>query len=183
MPKLATAQSVIDFWFKEIEQKFWFKKNDSFDETICSRFLETYYAATREELADWRDSPEGSLAEIIVLDQFSRNMFRDSAQAFEYDWLAVKLTKQAIEKGDDQKLSIQQRKFIYMPLMHSELLEVHELAVKMFSQKGLEDNYEYELKHKVIIEKFGRYPHRNKVLGRESTLDEEEFLQQPGSSF
>ena len=106
-----------------------------------------------------------------------------TAQAFEFDLLAVKLTQLAIESGDDQKLSAQQRKFIYMPLMHSELLEVHELAVKVFSQEGLEDNYEFELKHKVIIDRFGRYPHRNKVLNRESTAEEEAFLQQPGSSF
>ncbi len=183
MTHIQRAQSVIDFWFKEIEPKFWFKKDTSFDENIRVRFLETYYAATRDELAGWRDSPEGRLAEIIVLDQFSRNMFRDSAQAFKFDLLAVNLTQQAIECGDDHKLTTQQRKFIYMPLMHSENLDVHELAVEMFSQKGLEDNYEFELKHKVIIEQFGRYPHRNEVLGRESTVNEMKFLLQPGSSF
>jgi len=181
--KIQTSQSVIDFWFKEIEPKFWFKKDESFDETIRSRFLQTYYAATREELISWRDSPEGCLAEIILLDQFSRNMFRESAKAFEFDELAVNLTKSAIESGNDMKLSVQKRKFIYMPLMHSESLEVHDLALTVFSQQGLEDNYEFEVKHKVIIEQFGRYPHRNKVLGRKSTKTELEFLQQPGSSF
>ena len=105
---IKSAQSVIDFWFKEIEPKFWFKKDDAFDETIRTRFLETYNAATREELIGWRDRPEGRLAEIIILDQFSRNMFRDSAKAFEFDWLAVQLTQQAIENGDDLKLPIQQ---------------------------------------------------------------------------
>lgn len=181
--QVQSSQSVIDFWFKETEPKFWFKKDETFDETIRNRFLDTYYAATREELVGWRDTPEGRLAEVILLDQFSRNMFRDSPQAFKFDWLAVQLTQHAIGSGDDRRLASEQRKFIYMPLMHSELLEIHELAVEMFSQEGLEDNYEFELKHKVIIEKFGRYPHRNRVLNRESTLAEVEFLQQPDSSF
>jgi uncharacterized protein (DUF924 family) len=183
MSQLQTSQSVIDFWFIETEPQYWFKKDAAFDQTIRERFITTYYAATREELVNWRETPEGRLAEIILLDQFSRNMFRDSAQAFEFDWLAVKLTREAIDTGDDMKLSIQQRKFVYMPLMHSELLDVHELAVKMFSQKGLEDNYEFELKHKAIIERFGRYPHRNNMLSRQSTKLEEAFLLQPGSSF
>jgi uncharacterized protein (DUF924 family) len=183
MNPLKSAQAVNDFWFKETEPQFWFKKDDAFDHQIRNQFLETYQAATRQELTGWRDTPEGRLAEIILLDQFSRNMFRDSPLAFKFDWLAVQLTEQAIDAGDDVKLCCQKRKFIYMPLMHSESLKVHELALKMFSQAGLEDNYEYELKHKEIIERFGRYPHRNKVLGRESTLAEKEFLLQPGSSF
>ncbi|TQV89181.1 DUF924 family protein [Aliikangiella coralliicola] len=175
--------SVIDFWFQEIEPKFWFIKDDAFDETIRTRFIDIYHAAISCELASWRVAPEGRLAEIIVIDQFSRNMFRDSAQAFAFDSLAVALTQEAVAGGHDQQLPVQQRKFLYMPLMHSESLIVHEQAEKLFSQPGLEDNYQYEIKHKVIIEKFGRYPHRNQVLNRESTEAEIEFLKQPGSSF
>ncbi|TQV73689.1 DUF924 domain-containing protein [Aliikangiella marina] len=176
-------QDVIRFWFEEIEPASWFKKDRNFDQIIRERFLETYYQATRCELSEWRDSPQGRLAEIIVLDQFSRNMFRDLPQAFKFDALAVALTQEAVRVGDDIKLEINQRKFLYMPLMHSESFMVHQQAVELFSQPGLEDNYDYELKHKVIIEKFGRYPHRNQCLGRESTAEELEFLSQPGSSF
>lgn len=180
---LATADKVNQFWFEESKPKDWFSKNEDFDKKIADQFLATYWAATRCELYNWRASPEGRLAEIIVLDQFSRNMFRDSAQAFQYDSLAVTLTQEAISLGVDQLLNLEKRKFLYMPLMHSESLIVHELAMKVFAQPGLEDNYDYEIKHKEIIENFGRYPHRNKVLGRESTMEELEFLKLPGSSF
>lgn len=176
-------QSVITFWFEEISPSFWFKKDDDFDTTIRERFLETYYAATQCELFHWRKEALGRLAEIIVLDQFSRNMFRDSAQAFAFDSLAVALCQEAISCGDDNKLPLDKRKFLYMPLMHSESLMIHELSQQVFSVPGLEDNYQYEIQHKKIIERFGRYPHRNQVLGRESTVEELEFLSQPGSSF
>lgn len=181
--QIQTSQSVIKFWFEEIESIFWFKKDNDFDQTLRSRFLSTYFAATRCELSHWRKTTEGRLAEIIVLDQFSRNMFRDSAQAFAFDSLAVALTQEAIAGGHDQPLSVQQRKFLYMPLMHSESIIVHQQAVKQFSQAGLEDNYQFEIKHKLIIEEFGRYPHRNKILARESTEAEIKFLNMPGSSF
>ncbi|WP_444996522.1 DUF924 family protein [Aliikangiella sp. IMCC44359] len=180
---IASYQSVIHFWFEEIESGFWFKKDESFDQEIRTRFLHTYYAATRCELFTWRESAEGRLAEIIVLDQFSRNMFRDSAQAFQFDALAVALTQEAVAGKHDLVLTIQKRKFLYMPLMHSESLIVHEQAEKLFSQPGLEDSYDYEIKHKKIIEQFGRYPHRNKILGRESSDEELAFLTQPDSSF
>lgn len=176
-------QEVIKFWFEETLPKFWFTKNDQFDQLIKKRFEPIYLAATRCELYHWRETPEGRLAEIIVLDQFSRNMYRNSAVAFSFDCLAVALCQESISSGDDQRLDVQKRKFLYMPLMHSESLIVHDQAMQVFSQPGLEDNYEYEVKHKVIIEKFGRYPHRNEVLNRDSTPEEIEFLKQPGSSF
>ena len=176
-------QSVISFWFEEIEAAFWFKKDSQFDQICRERFLETYYQATRCELSHWRDCPQGRLAEIIVLDQFPRNMFRDSSEAFAFDSLAVALTQEAVRAKDDMQLELKQRKFLYMPLMHSESLIVHEQAMKLFAQPGLEDNYRYEIRHKEIIDKFGRYPHRNEVLGRLSTEEEIEFLSKPGSSF
>jgi uncharacterized protein (DUF924 family) len=176
-------EAVIHFWFEQSTPKDWFTKNNDYDKKITEQFLKTYYAATNSELYHWRTNAQGRLAEIILLDQFSRNMFRNSAEAFKFDNMAVVLSQEAIELGEDKNLSIQMRKFIYMPLMHSESLVVHKLAIKVFSQPGLEDNYQYELRHKEIIEKFGRYPHRNQLLGRPSSKEEIDFLKQPGSSF
>jgi len=137
----------------------------------------------RCELSGWRKSASGRLAEIIVLDQFSRNLFRGSPLSFAYDPLALVLSQEAISVGADQLLSPVERNFIYMPFMHSESLQIHEDAVELFRRNGQQGNFECELKHKVIIERFGRYPHRNEALGRASTEAELEFLQQPGSSF
>jgi len=118
-----------------------------------------------------------------VLDQFSRNIYRDTPLAFAYDLTALVLAQEAVHVGADSKVEFEKRSFIYMPFMHSESSIVHETAVELFSQPGAEFNYEFELKHKAIIDRFGRYPHRNATLGRESTLEEIEFLKQPGSSF
>ncbi len=177
------ASDVISFWFEQSSPSDWYAKNESFDQLIKDKFLTTYWAATKGELYQWRDSPLGRLAEIIVLDQFSRNMFRDNGQAFMFDSLAVVLTQEAITAKADETLPNEKKAFLYMPLMHSESLKIHELAVKVFSQTGLENNYDFELKHKAIIEQFGRYPHRNKLLGRESSRAEKAFLKLPGSSF
>lgn len=176
-------QEIIQFWFEETEPKNWFVKNQDFDKQLHKRFFRLHQAVAQGEYAYWRDQAAGRLAEIIVLDQFSRNLFRDSAQAFAYDAQALVLAQEAIRCGDDKKLSFQQQAFLYMPFMHSESLPIHEQAVALFGQEGMEKNYEFELKHKRIIEQFGRYPHRNEVLGRESTSKEIKFLQQPGSSF
>jgi uncharacterized protein (DUF924 family) len=175
--------AIIDFWFKEIDSKYWFKKDVDFDQQLKRRFLKVYQAATQSELYQWRQSPLGCLAEVIVLDQFSRNFFRDSGKAFAFDSLALALSQNAIEKKFDQQIPINQRSFLYMPFMHSESLIIHDEAVKLFSTNGLENNLKFEHKHRDIIVKFGRYPHRNQVLGRQSTQPEIEFLQTPGSSF
>jgi len=176
-------QSVLHFWFEEIESKKWWVKDPAFDQLIRERFADVHGQAARGELFGWRKTAEGRLAEIIVLDQFSRNMFRDSPAAFAQDNLALVLAQEAIFAGFDKSLSEKQCSFLYMPFMHSESLAIHELAVELFSKPGLEGNLDFEMKHKVIIEKFGRYPHRNKILGRESTAEEFEFLKQPGSGF
>ena len=125
----------------------------------------------------------GRLAEIIVLDQFSRNIYRDRPLAFAYDATALVLAQEAVRVGADQQVDFEKRSFFYMPYMHSESPIIHNRAVELFSQPGAEFNYEFELKHKAIIDRFGRYPHRNAILGRESTPEEIEFLGQPGSSF
>jgi len=174
---------ILNFWFEEIEPATWWKKDESFDALLIERFSGLHASAARCELFGWRAEPEGRLAEIIVLDQFSRNMFRDSALAFANDALSLALSQEAIACAADKALTAVQRSFLYMPFMHSESLEIHEIAVELFRKNGISNNLEFEFSHKKIIERFGRYPHRNEILGRESTAEEIEFLEQPGSSF
>lgn len=169
-------QEVIQFWFEETAPSQWFKKDEAFDAKIKEKFEETYWSVVRSETKNWREVPEGRLAEVIVLDQFSRNMFRGSPQAFANDALALKLAEEAVEAGDDKKLPKKFRRFLYMPYMHSESREVHKKAVWLFLSLLNFGTLMYEFKHKKIIDRFGRYPHRNEVLGRESTPEEEEFL-------
>jgi uncharacterized protein (DUF924 family) len=175
--------SVLDFWFKELTPKQWFVKDEDLDLIITKKFLSLHTQASQCELNHWRETIEGRLAEIIVLDQFSRNIYRDTPQAFAQDNLALALAQEAIASGEDNSLSDQQKAFLYMPFMHSESLAIHEQAVELFNKPGLENNLDFELKHKVIIEQFGRYPHRNNILGRASTKQELVFLTQPNSSF
>ncbi len=183
MPAQYTAETVIRFWFEEIEQAQWWKKDAAFDQLIKDRFASLHQQAICCELYSWRTTALGRLAEVIVLDQFSRNMFRDTAQAFAYDALALALAQETVACGADQHLSATQKNFLYMPYMHSESLAIHNEAVSLFEKNGAESNLTFEIKHRDIIEKFGRYPHRNAILGRTSTAAELEFLQQPGSSF
>lgn len=176
-------EAVLDFWFKEIEPKQWWVKDLEFDQLITTRFESLHKKAVLGELYEWRDTAKGRLAEIIILDQFSRNMYRDTPKSFAYDAQALTLSQEAIRQGFDQELTPLERSFLYMPFMHSESLKIHEVAVELFKANGIENNYEFELKHKVIIERFGRYPHRNEILGRTSTAEEIDFLKQPGSGF
>lgn len=178
-----TPDNILSFWFKEIEPKQWFVKDLSFDQLLIERFSDIHKKASQCELYDWRTTAEGCLAEVIILDQFSRNMFRDKANAFASDPLALALAQSAIAAGKDKDLTPTQRTFLYMPFMHSESLKVHDVAVKLFTDNGIQGNLDFEIKHRDIIEKYGRYPHRNAVLGRESSPEEIEFLAQPGSSF
>jgi uncharacterized protein (DUF924 family) len=177
------SREVLEFWFEELDPKQWFNSTEELDEKIYKRFGELHNAATKGELDFWRATPEGSLAEIILLDQFSRNIYRGKPGAFANDLAALVLAQEAIRKGFHSKLETFKRSFIYMPFMHSESLIIHKKAVRLFNEPGLEDNFDYEIKHKKIIERFGRYPHRNEILGRESTAEEIEFLSQAGSSF
>ena len=176
-------QEIIEFWFEEIEKSQWWVKDDAFDELIRRRFSEIHNKAIACELFSWRKTSDGALAEIIVLDQFSRNMFRNSARSFAYDSLALALSQSAIERGLDSGLETEKRSFLYMPFMHSESLVIHSVAESLFTRLGVPASLEYEKRHRTIIEKFGRYPHRNKVLGRVSTAEEKEFLLLPGSRF
>ncbi len=176
-------ETVLNFWFKEIEPKSWWKKDPDFDQLLRDKFLSTHHAAASCELYTWRDTARGRLAEIIVLDQFSLNMFRGSPVSFMQDSLALALAQEAVRNGADKELETNERLFMYMPYMHSESAAIHEIAVELFSTPGLESNLEFEYKHKAIIDRFGRYPHRNAILRRTSTAEELQFLTEPGSSF
>lgn len=183
MKNIVNAQAVLDFWFKELSREQWFAKDEGLDATITQRFGATLAAAAQCELFHWRGSAVGRLAEIIVLDQFSRNVYREQAAAFANDSLALALAQEAVRLKLDLELSTEQKAFLYMPYMHSESLAIHDVAMKLYDQPGLEYNLEFEIKHRDIIARFGRYPHRNALLGRQSTAEEQEFLTQPGSSF
>ncbi len=178
-----SPKDVLHFWFQESSPQRWFQKNAAFDETIRSRFSSLHRQAAAGELFRWRDSGEGRLAEILILDQFSRNIFRDDPRAFASDDMALALSQEAIRREDHLSLSVIQRSFLYMPFMHSESPVIHEIAMELFSEPGMETNLKFEILHFEILSKFGRYAHRNRILGRASTPEEVEFLKQDGSSF
>ena len=175
--------AVLLFWFTELTPKQHFAKDAALDEAIRTRFGPTLEAAARCELFAWRATLQGRLAEILVLDQFSRNVYRDTPRAFAQDALALALAQELVASGQDRSLPIEQRKFAYMPYMHSESLAIHAQATALFSQPGLENNLDFELRHQAIITRFGRYPHRNAILGRASSAEELAFLAEPGSGF
>ena len=176
-------ESVLQFWFHESSPTQWWKVDQEFDRMIVERFSELHGRATRSELFEWRTEPRGRMAEIIVLDQFSRNMHRDDALAYANDTMALALAQEAVAAKADLTLSPEERVFMLMPYMHSESRVIHEVAERLFKEGTPKSNYDFELRHKVIIDRFGRYPHRNAILGRRSTEEEITFLAQPGSSF
>lgn len=176
-------QDILAFWFGELTPQQHFSKDAALDALIRTRFGATLEAAARGELQPWRTDAPGRLAEILVLDQFPRNIHRDTPRAFACDALALNLARELVAQGLDRELPPPQRAFAYMPYMHSEDLAAHTEALPLFSQPGLEHNLPSLHRHTAIIRRFGRYPHRNAVLGRTSTPEELSFLQQPGSSF
>jgi len=177
-----TKHEVINFWFVETEPQLWFQKNETFDARIRDRFLLTYEMARDGLCNAWAQDAQGSLALCILLDQFPRNMFRDDPRAFATDDKALLFAKQAINKGFDQVLAPEQRRFVYMPFMHSEKLSEQKRSVELFKTMIEEEplSYEYALKHLKVIEDFDRFPHRNKALGRETTPEEQVYLDQGG---
>ncbi|MDN6276490.1 DUF924 family protein [Psychrobacter sp.] len=189
------ARAVLDFWFNQDNESYWFKKSDEFDNHIRAQFRSIWQAAKQGECVTWRQVDEtvdnnsfitslaGRLAEILVLDQFSRNLCRGQTAAFAQDSMAVVLAQEAIEYSHFSTLPAQWRKFIIMPFMHSESAVIHERYLPLFEQLDDANTLDFELRHKKIIDQFGRYPHRNSTLDRESTAEEEAFLQQPNSSF
>ena len=177
------AQDIIHFWFHELNDKQRFAKDEALDATLRERFGATLQAAARGELSGWRATALGRLAEIVVLDQFSRNIYRDTPGAFAQDPQALTLAQELVASGQDQTLALAQRIFAYMPYMHSESVLIHGQAIALFSQPGMDNALAYEQRHQAIIGRFGRYPHRNTILGRLSTSEELAFLALPGSSF
>lgn len=184
--------AVLDFWFGPIGQRGparieWFRKNPRFDAEVRARFDATHRAAAAGELEAWRASAEAMVALVIVLDQFSRNLYRDDARAFAQDAHARECAREALARGDDLQLLPVQRQFLYMPFEHSEALADQDLCFERMKSldafpetRGLT---EWSEKHRAVIRRFGRFPHRNAALGRESTPAEREFLAQPGSGF
>lgn len=179
----AMHEQVLTFWFEEIDPKRWWVAEPAFDELLRARFLSTLESAARGELFPWRASPQGRLAEVIVLDQFSRNIYRNTARAFAQDPMALVLAQEAVALGALERLRLEERAFLLMPWMHSESPRIHVEAERLFREWAPEESYKFELRHKAIVDRFGRYPHRNAILGRESSPEEIEFLKQPCSSF
>lgn len=179
-----SPETVLDYWFSPRVRKCWWKMDAAFDAELRRLFGDLHRAAVEGGLPAWRKTPQGRLAEVIVLDQFSRNLYRDRPEAFAQDARARTLTREAVAAGADRALPPEKRAFLYMPLMHSESASDHEEAMRLFeSDPALAYNLKFEKKHKAIIDRFGRYPHRNEILGRESTAEERAFLEQPGSRF
>lgn len=173
---------VLAFWFDEVGASRWFTPDPALDAIVRERFGSVHARAVAGELSHWRRSATGRLAEVIVLDQFSRNLHRGTAAAFAADGMALVLAQEAVAAGCDAQLPRAQRMFFYLPYMHSESAAIHALAVPLFESIGGQ-TLEFELRHKAIIDRFGRYPHRNAVLGRDSTASERTFLATPGSAF
>ena len=189
----AEARAVLDFWFGTARSHLgsprmeWFRKDPKFDEEIRAQFGALHERASRGELDGWGASPEPLLALVVILDQFSRNLYRNNRRAFEQDERALRWAKTAVGRGDDLGLLPVQRQFIYLPYEHSEDLADQEKCVEMMrSLEAFEETRgltAWAEKHRVIIKRFGRFPHRNEILGRESTAEEIEFLKSPGSRF
>ncbi len=187
-------QEILDFWFgREDDPGYgefrdaWFQKNEDFDNEVQTRFRDDYEQAANGERDDWRDEAHSALALVILLDQFPRNMFRGDGQTYATDAKALETAEYAIERALDRELPAFQRMFLYMPFMHSEDVGVQRRSVEIFGRLATEDGApdltSYAVGHRDIVERFGRFPHRNAILGRETTPEEAEFLTQPGSSF
>lgn len=172
----ATAEDVLTFWFVTHGESDWFGAKPAFDAAIASRFTETLEAIARNETAGWRLTPGGRLAEIIVLDQFSRQIHRGHGEAFATDALALARAEEMVAAGDDRRLEPRRRMFAYLPFMHAESIPVHETALPLFEALGMPDLLRHEIGHLDCLRRFGRYPRRNAALGRVSTPDEIEYM-------
>ncbi|WP_455374842.1 DUF924 family protein [Kaarinaea lacus] len=171
-----TPEDIIKFWFEEIDRKIWFNSTPEFDDHLRDRFEQVYLAALNNELKDWENSPVGCLALVIVLDQFPLNMYRGKAESFSGEIKSRSVAQWAIEKHFDEQLNSDQKAFLYMPFMHSENPEDQDLSVSLYEKAGLENNLRFARHHRDIVRKYGRFPHRNKILGRKSTQAEIAYL-------
>jgi uncharacterized protein (DUF924 family) len=180
-----TQSEILKFWFEETEPEQWFQKNSDFDAAIRNRFDNDYAMAMDGIYDGWMDTPKGCLALIILLDQFPRNMFRDRLQMFASDGKALSIAKHAVAKGFDKDMTLHEKVFTYLPFEHSENLDDQIKSLELFAPTRDENPlfYDYAKKHYDVIKKFGRFPHRNAILERQSTKLEEEYLAKPGSGF
>jgi len=169
-------ENIIDFWFNEENKALWFNSTDDFDLTLREKYFNIYLAAKSDELNEWSEQVLGALALVIILDQFPLNMFRGLPQSFETGALSRQILVEAINKGFDAELNNEQKAFLYMPYMHSENLADQEEVLILFNQEGLENNLRFAKHHHSIIKRFGRFPHRNKILKRESSDEELKYL-------
>jgi uncharacterized protein (DUF924 family) len=176
-------ETVLSFWFSDEVKAKWWVKEDAFDEAVRARFGAAFEAARNGAMDHWAETPEGALALVILLDQVPRNSFRGTPRAFSGDYKALAIAKAAIDRGFDAALPSDRRNFLYMPFQHSERLEDQERGMGLFASNDVTDGLKYMTLHRDIIAHFGRFPHRNSILGRVSTREELDFLQQPGSSF
>jgi uncharacterized protein (DUF924 family) len=176
-------RDVLKFWFEDIQPEMWWSAEPEFDELLRRRFLPLLEQAARGELFEWRKEPKGRLAEIIVLDQFSRNIYRHTPAAFAQDPVALVLAQEAVSLNALAPLSSEERNFMLSPYMHSESRSIHAVAESLYREFATPEALRFELRHKAIVDRFGRYPHRNRILGRPSSEEEIAFLKQPGSSF
>lgn len=170
------ADEIIQFWFVEHTFEDWFGSKPEFDEKLKTRYFDLFQQVSAGEKSHWRKKPEGRLAEILVLDQFSRQFFRGRARAFATDAMALTLAQELVASGQDKSLGHAQRNFAYLPFMHSESLKIHDESVRIYTELGDENNLKYELAHRDVIVKFSRFPKRNAALGRDSTPEEIEYM-------
>jgi uncharacterized protein (DUF924 family) len=177
------VEDVLDFWFRPSRRPLWFAQDADFDAEIRSRFSGLLDEALEGRHDAWAASARGRLALILVLDQFPRNLYRHTAQAFSGDERARRLVLEGLDAGHDRGLSVDERSFFYLPLEHAEDRELQALSVKLYEALGHETYLDYARRHRAIIDRFGRFPHRNEALGRPSTAEEADFLTQPESSF
>ena len=183
MEKTPKTADILNFWFVETTPESWFKKDDNFDAAIKDRFGKTVTKALAGKLDHWANDAEGCLALILMLDQFTRNIFRHSARAFSGDEMALALSLRCVERkylDADKPFYCQ---FMLMPMMHSEEIDIQDMSLPLFETYTSKLTHEYAIKHRDIIARFGRFPHRNAILGRPSSSDEDQFLTQLGSSF
>ena len=176
-----TPDDILSFW-REAGEDRWWKKSDAFDAEIREKFLDLWTEAAAGKLAHWQDSDEGALALVIVLDQFPRNMFRNDARTYASDGLAQEVARGAVAAGCDRRVHESLRSFLYMPFMHSEQLADQEQCISLFESIGQPDSAKWAKHHADIIRKYGRFPHRNGILGRVTTPDEQAFLDSGGFS-
>ena len=169
-------QDVLQFWFAEESRAKWFNSTSEFDEQIRQGFESVWGQARAESFDHWEQEPDGALALVIILDQFPLNMFRADSRQYSTEAHARLIASHAIDQGLDEKLDMAKRAFMYLPFMHSESIEDQDRSVELYQKAGLDDNLRFAIHHRDVIKRFARFPHRNEVLGRESTSEEIEYL-------